>query len=122
MKPPGSSLRRSTGRGKNDMLMNQSDYFDTVAEIKAEILKSQYNAVASVNHELVVLYYHIGKVINLHKAWGNKYIDNLSHDLKVAFPDSKGYSVRNLKYMSQFASMFPEEEFVQEALAQLERG
>lgn len=37
----------------------------------------------------------------------------------MEFPQSTGYSVRNLKYMAKFARMFPDKEFVQAALAQI---
>lgn len=101
------------------MLMNQDDYFATINEIKSEIQKAQYKATVKVNNELLLLYYHIGKVINKHKVWGNKFIDNLSVDLRREYPDSKGYSVRNLKYMAKFADLFSEQEIVQEVLAHL---
>lgn len=101
------------------MLMNQDDYFATINEIKSEIQKAQYKATVKVNNELLLLYYHIGKVINKHKVWGNKFIDNLSVDLRREYPDSKGYSVRNLKYMAKFADLFPEQKIVQEVLAHL---
>lgn len=68
---------------------------------------------------LLLLYYRIGKVINTHKVWGNKFIENLSRDLQLEYPGSKGYSVRNLKYMAKFAALFPEQEIVQEVLAQI---
>lgn len=58
-----------------------------------------------MNRELIMLDYNIGKVINEHKSWGNKFIDNLATDIKIAFPEVKGYSVRNLKYMAKFAAM-----------------
>ncbi|WP_366072555.1 DUF1016 N-terminal domain-containing protein [uncultured Anaerovibrio sp.] len=38
---------------------------------------------------------------------------------KLEYPDTKGYSARNLKYMAKFAALFPEKEIVQEVLAQL---
>ena len=66
-----------------------------------------------------MLYYRIGKVINEYKTWGNKFIDNLSRDLKIAFPNSTGYSARNLKYMAKFAALYPDEKIVQEVLAQI---
>ena len=50
---------------------------------------------------------------------GNKFIDNLSRDLKIAFPNSTGYSVRNLKYMAKFAEEYPDAEFVQTVSAQI---
>jgi predicted nuclease of restriction endonuclease-like (RecB) superfamily len=40
-------------------------------------------------------------------GWGSKIIDTLSADLKRAFPDLKGLSVRNLKYMRAFAEAYP---------------
>lgn len=58
-------------------------------------------------------------MINEHKAWGNKFIDNLAADIRVTFPESKGYSVRNLKYMAKFAARFPDRRIVQEVLAQI---
>ena len=46
-------------------------------------------------------------------------IDRLAHDLRTAFPDMKGFSPRNLKYMRAFADAWPDAEFVQGVLAQL---
>ena len=78
-----------------------------------------YRATVSVNRELLVLYHSIGEVINEHKTWGNKFVENLAADIKMSFPDATGYSVRNLKYMAKFALRFPEKEIVQAALAQI---
>ena len=102
--------------------MNQTDYWATIQEIKAEIKKAQYQATIKVNHELLLLYYYIGQVINRHKVWGNKFIENLSRDLRLEYPDTKGYSVRNLKYMAKFAETYPNKEFVQQVVAQIPWG
>ena len=48
-----------------------------------------------------------------------KFIDNLSMDLKMEFPEVKGFSIRNLKYMRKFAEEYPDFKFVQEVLAQI---
>jgi conserved hypothetical protein len=69
-----------------------------------------------------MLYYNIGRVINEHKSWGNKFIDNLAADIKLSFPNTTGYSVRNLKYMAKFAELYPDEEFVQQVVAQIPWG
>ena len=87
--------------------------------VKQEIKAAQYKAAVHVNTELIMLYYNIGCVINAHKSWGSKFVDNLAQDIKMEFPQSTGYSVRNLKYMAKFARMFPDKEFVQAALAQI---
>ena len=107
---------------RKKMLMNQTDYLATIQEIKTEIQKAQYQATIKVNHELLLLYYHIGQTINRHKVWGNKFIENLSRDLRLEYPDAKGYSVRNLKYMAKFAETYPDKEFVQQVVAQIPWG
>ena len=104
------------------MLINDNQYLSVIETIKAEIAGSQYKAVLQVNKEMTLLYYNIGKIINEHKIWGNKFIDNLAKDIKLAYPNSTGYSVRNLKYMAKFAAEFPDEEFVQQVVAQIPWG
>ena len=101
------------------MLINDNQYLSVIESIKTEISKAQYNAALQVNKELTLLYYHIGRIINEHKTWGNKFIDNLAKDIKIAYPNSTGYSVRNLKYMAKFAAEYPDEEFVQTVSAQI---
>ena len=78
------------------MLMNSNEYLNIVESIKQEIRTAQYRATISVNRELLVLYHSIGEVINEHKTWGNKFVENLAADIKISFPDATGYSVRNL--------------------------
>lgn len=68
---------------------------------------------------MILLYHSIGTVINEHKTWGNKFIENLATDIRREFPGSKGYSVRNLKYMAKFAQTYPDREFVQTVSAQI---
>ena len=101
------------------MLINDNQYLSVIESIKTEISKAQYAAALQVNKELTLLYYHIGRIINEHKSWGNKFIDNLARDIKIAYPNSTGYSVRNLKYMAKFAAEYPDEEFVQTVSAQI---
>jgi len=104
------------------VLMNSSEYISIVEKIKSEITSAQYRAAVHVNADMLLLYYDIGCVINKHKTWGNKFIDNLASDIRMAFPESKGYSVRNLKYMAKFAETYPVREFVQQVVAQIPWG
>ncbi len=87
--------------------------------VKQEVLNTQYKAIYAVNKELMFMYWHIGKIILENTQWGNKFIDNLSMDLKMEFPEVKGFSIRNLKYMRKFAEEYPDFKFVQEVLAQI---
>lgn len=59
------------------MLMNSGEYLKTIEQVKQEIKCAQYRAALHVNADLVLLYHSIGCVINKHKEWGNKFIDNL---------------------------------------------
>ena len=104
------------------MLMNNGDYLKVIESVKTEIKAAQYKAALNVNRELILLYYEIGRIINAHKSWGNKFIDNLAADIRMEFPQVKGYSVRNLKYMAKFAETYPDEDFVQQAAAQIPWG
>ena len=97
-------------------------YADWLADLKARIHSAQQRASLAVNRELVLLYWQIGRDILTRQAeqgWGAKVIDRLAHDLRTAFPDMKGFSPRNLKYMRAFAEAWPDQEFVQAVLAQL---
>ena len=67
------------------MLMNAQDYFAVVEQVKQEIKTAQYKAAYHANAELILLYYHIGCVINAHKSWGSNFVENLSRDLKRDF-------------------------------------
>ncbi|MDR0994415.1 MAG: PDDEXK nuclease domain-containing protein [Verrucomicrobiota bacterium] len=101
------------------MLINNKEYFETLEQIKKQIRNAQYRAVLGANREQIILYWNIGKVIVNNIQWGNKFIDNLAHDIKSEFQTIKGFSIRNLKYMRQFADFVTNEEIVQTLSAQL---
>ena len=99
-----------------------SGYAEWLAELKRRIHAAQQRATLAVNRELVLLYWQIGGDIlerQAQQGWGAKVIDRLAKDLRAAFPDMKGFSPRNLKYMRAFADAWPDGEFVQAVLAQL---
>jgi len=71
---------------------------------------------------LIILYWEIGRLIlerQEAEGWGAKVIDRLSVDLNREFPNMKGLSSRNLKYMRAFAETYPAHAFVQEVLAEI---
>ena len=97
-------------------------YADWLADLKSRIHTAQQRATLAVNRELVLLYWQIGRDILVRQAsqgWGAKVIERLARDLHAAFPEMKGFSPRNLKYMRAFAEAWPDAEFVQGVLAQL---
>ena len=73
----------------------------------------------------MLLYWEIGQDILARQAeqgWGAKVIERLAHDLRTAFPEMQGFSVRNLKYMRAFALGWPDLSFVQQVLHKLPWG
>jgi len=97
-------------------------YEDFPQDLKQRIRHAQVRAALSVNRELVLLYWQIGReILNRQQqhGWGAKVIERLSADLRRAFPDMKGFSPRNLKYMRAFAEAYPDEQFVQQLAAQI---
>ena len=110
-------------KGKPDPLPGVYDSF--LQELKDRIRSAQVRAALSVNRELVVLYWSIGRDIltrQKNEGWGTKIIDRLSEDLAKAFPEMRGFRARNLKYMRAFAEAYPDQEFVQQVVAQLPWG
>ncbi|WP_439239149.1 PDDEXK nuclease domain-containing protein [Lonepinella sp. BR2919] len=102
-----------------------SDYTQWLSQIKQQVSHARQRAVLAVNTELVCLYWQIGQEILQRQAqqgWGSKVIDRLGRDLREAFPDMKGFSLRNLKYMRAFAETWTDFEFVQQAVARLPWG
>ena len=85
------------------MLINNNEYFEILNDIKVRIKTAQYKAVLGANQEQILLYWNIGKIIISNTKYGTKFIENLAKDIKLDFPESKGYSIRNLKYMRRFA-------------------
>jgi predicted nuclease of restriction endonuclease-like (RecB) superfamily len=110
-------------KGKPNPIPGVYDSF--LQELKDRIRSAQVRAVLSVNRELVVLYWSIGRDIltrQKNEGWGTKIIDRLSEDLAKAFPEMRGFRARNLKYMRAFAEAYPDQEFVQQVVAQLPWG
>lgn len=96
-----------------------------LAELKQRIQSARLRAALSVNRELILLYWSIGRDILARQraeGWGTKVIDRLAVDLRRAFREMTGISARNLKYMRAFAEAWPSEEFVQQVAAQLPWG
>lgn len=104
-------------------------YFTTLNEIKSKIVISQNRAVFSVNHEMIILYWEVGKIIakkQKNEGWGTAVIPRLSRDLKNDFPDKKGFSERNIKRMLRFYKEYSSardntEAIVPQLVAQLEQ-
>ena len=101
------------------MLLNENEYLSIVNDIKNQIILAQQRATTWINREMVVLYWNVGKTINDRKTWGDNFIVNLSRDIRSTFPNIRGFSERNLKYMAKFARIYTDFEIVQQVLHNL---
>ena len=80
----------------------EKDFKEVFKDIKNEILNAQYDIYKSANIRTLALYSYLGKIINENAKYGNKFINNLSIELKINFPNMKGFSERNLLNMKKY--------------------
>lgn len=111
------------------MQINQSEYLQWIADLKAKILSSQLKAATVVNTELLKLYWDLGKEISLkinQSKWGSSVVEKLSIDLKLEFPNQKGFSRSNLFSMKQWYEFYQtatvEHQKVQQLVGQIPWG
>lgn len=100
-------------------------YVEWLADLKSRVQAARQRAALSVNVEQLALYRHIGLSLLQRQAeqgWGARVIDRLSHDLREAFPEMRGFSARNLRFMRDFAKAWPDEEIWQQTVAKLPWG
>jgi len=100
-----------------------ASYGELLDDLKRRIREARVRAGLSVNRELIRLHWEVGKsILEREKSsrWGDKVLGKLSTDLYREFPDMKGFSRTNLKYMRMFAQAYPE--FGQQPVDQLPWG
>ena len=107
---------------KSSEVSFQGDYATWIRSLKERVRQARLRAALAVNAEQLLLYWDIGHEI-LDKqerfGWGAKIVDRMAGDLRAEFPEARGFSPRNLKYMRAFSDAWRREEIVQAPLAQL---
>ena len=122
--------RKTMGKEKDKVLFpfpesiaeQPEGYNEFLTTLHGKIKETRFRTVLQANATLVLMYWEIGACIlekQENEGWGAKVIDRLSFDLRQLFPDMKGFSPRNLKYMRAFAAAWKVKKIVQEVLAQL---
>ena len=103
------------------MSLAPANYAQVISDLKEKIRLARQKVSLTVNKELLQVFWEMGSIIlqqQKEAGWGSKIIDRLAADLKTEFPDFRGLSVRNLKYMRAFANAYPQ--FGQQAAAQIQ--
>jgi predicted nuclease of restriction endonuclease-like (RecB) superfamily len=90
--------------------------------IIAMIEKARENTLASVNTELIKLYWNVGEYLSNEKArssWGDSFIDSLADNIRENYPEIKGFNRRGLYRMLQFYETYKNNEFVPPLVTQI---
>jgi predicted nuclease of restriction endonuclease-like (RecB) superfamily len=90
-------------------IVNISEYRDWLRDLKQQIKTGQIKAALSVNSQMIMLYWDLGRQIaeKQEKAkWGSRFIEQLSKDLREEFPKMKGFSRTNLFRMKMFYQFY----------------
>lgn len=117
--------RPVTKRRSHAVVVMPKGYAELIAALKERIRAAQLRAALAVNHELVALYWHIGKEIIDRQGiqgWGSKVVERIAKDLHREFPGMGGFSRSNLLYMRSFAEAYPESSIVQQLVGQIPWG
>jgi len=116
-----SSLAKNVAKKNIDDNLDIQEYTHFLFKIKKFIKQAQTKALLSVNHELLKMYWNIGKIISIQQkknGWGSQTIDKLATDIQILFPGLAGFSRSNIFRMQAFYGSY---EIVAQAVRQLEQ-
>jgi len=107
-------------------IVKNPEYKKLLKQIKTRIQSARIKAAVSVNVELLTLYWDLAKlIVNRQKqsSWGDGLISLISNDLKKEFPDMKGFSPTNLKYMRNWYLFWvPDNTIARQFVSNLDKG
>ena len=107
----------------NSDLLSNNDYKNWLADLKTNFRQSQLKAVVKVNSALLEFYWQLGADIvekQKNSQWGDGFLKQLSDDLIKEFPEIKGFSYRNIKYIRQWYQFYNQQQAIgQQLVAQL---
>jgi len=90
---------------KKDNLQTSSAYLSALNQAKQLIIQSQEQFLRSANRISMEVRLSLGRIIDENSVkhdWGKSVLENFSKDLSILFPDSTGFTERNLANMRQF--------------------
>jgi len=81
---------------------SKNSYNKILSNIINHIEQSKLRAFSEVNKALLNAYWDIGKELSENASYGKSVVEKLSRDLRLKYPEAKGYSVANLWNMKRF--------------------
>jgi len=105
-------------------IIKLSEYRDWLHDLKQQIKKGQIRAAISVNSQMIMLYWELGRQIAEKQdktKWGSGFIEQLSRDLREEFPEMMGFSLRNLRFVKQWYLFYSQDDLskVKQLVSQL---
>ncbi|MGW9412433.1 PDDEXK nuclease domain-containing protein [Arthrobacter cupressi] len=100
-------------------------YPELLASVSRQVHGGRSRAISAANREMLLAYWNIGNELSQRESaegWGSKVVTRLSADVRAAFPEAKGFSPRNLRYMKSFAQAWPDFPILQQPVATLPWG
>lgn len=108
--------------GKEQIMIKNietTDVIKTIDSIKKDIINTRNKVMYNANRELINMYFRMGKNISENVKYGTNFITTLSKSLKLEFPDSNGFSERNLWRMKAFYEQYKDFSILPPAVAEL---
>src|SRR4030042_1057545 len=110
---------------KKNITFADKRYLEFVREMKERITFARIAAARSVNSELIMLYWDIGKAIvakQKEHGWGDSIVETTSRDLQKELPATTGFSADNLWRMRQFFIEYSDPEFLEQTVPEMGIG
>ena len=88
------------------------DYSQLLRQVKQRVSQAQQRAIYAANEELLRMYWDIGEMLSSAQkleGWGNGTLERLATDINNLYPEVKGFSPRNCRFMIQFFEEYNKE-------------
>jgi hypothetical protein len=95
-------------------------YPELLASISSQVRSGRSRAISAANWEMLLSYWTVGNQLAKRESaegWGSKVVTRLSADVRSAFPEARGFSPRNLRYMKSFAEAWADFPMLQQSVA-----
>lgn len=102
-----------------------ADYRQFIEELKGRVATARVSAARKINHELILLYWDIGRgIVEKQQAlgWGESVVEMVAADLRQAFPSMNGFSPRNVWYMRRLYEACSAPDFLSQVVREMSKS
>lgn len=98
---------------RRDKMISHEQYVSWLSEVKKRVVQAQSKAVMQVNTAMLELYWSIGcdlAALHPEEKWGKGIVRQFALDMRESFPNDKGFSDTNIKYMKRWYEFYNQAE------------